>query len=106
MDLHIKDRLIIPTIFPSQGNFMDYNVKKAILNKIALAEKDKETYSIVEKKEEGRIEWDLTKDIQIPLAVEFTADEVAYMRKACENMADKTMPDDVWQVVERLYNEL
>lgn len=28
MDLHIKDRLLIPSIFPERGSFMDYNPKK------------------------------------------------------------------------------
>ena len=28
MDLHIKDRLLIPSIFPERGNFMDFNLKK------------------------------------------------------------------------------
>ena len=27
MDLHIKDRLLIPSIFPERGNFMDFNLK-------------------------------------------------------------------------------
>lgn len=26
MDLHIKDRLLIPSIFPERGNFMDFNL--------------------------------------------------------------------------------
>ena len=55
MDLHIKDRLLIPSIFPERGNFMDFNLKKSIARKIAISEQDRKDYEIVEKKEENRI---------------------------------------------------
>ena len=41
MDLHIKDRLLIPSIFPERGNFMDFNLKKSIARKIAISEQDR-----------------------------------------------------------------
>lgn len=50
MDLHIKDRLLIPSIFPERGNFMDFNLKKSIARKIAISEQDRKDYEIVEKK--------------------------------------------------------
>ena len=50
MDLHIKDRLLIPSIFPERGSFMDYNLKKSIVRKIAISDQDKKEYEIVEKK--------------------------------------------------------
>ena len=40
MDLHIKDRLLIPSIFPERGNFMDFNLKKSIARKIAISGQD------------------------------------------------------------------
>ena len=49
MDLHIKDRLLIPSIFPERGNFMDFNLKKSIARKIAISEQDRKDYEIVEK---------------------------------------------------------
>ena len=81
MDLHIKDRLLIPSIFPERGNFMDFNLKKSIARKIAISEQDRKDYEIVEKKEEKRIEWNVQKDAETPLVVE------------------------LWAVVERIYNE-
>ena len=76
MDLHIKDRLLIPSIFPERGNFMDFNLKKSIARKIAISEQDRKDYEIVEKKEEKRIEWNVQKDAETPLVVEFSKEEL------------------------------
>ncbi|MCE8979882.1 MULTISPECIES: RNA-binding protein [Bacteroides] len=105
MDLHIKDRLLIPSIFPERGNFMDFNLKKSIARKIAISEQDRKDYEIVEKKEEKRIEWNVQKDAETPLVVEFSKEELDYMRRACEAIAEQQMPDEMWAVVERIYNE-
>lgn len=105
MDLHIKERLLIPTILPERGNFMEYNLKKAILKKIAITEQDKADYEIVEKPEEKRIEWNVQKDQETPLTVDFTKDELEFMRKACEFISEQNLPDEVWGVAERIYNE-
>lgn len=82
MDLHIKDRLLIPSIFPERGNFMDFNLKKSIARKIAISEQDRKDYEIVEKKEEKRIEWNVQKDAETPLVVEFSKEELDYMRRS------------------------
>lgn len=105
MDLHIKDRLLIPSIFPERGNFMDFNLKKSIARKIAISEQDRKDYEIVEKKEEKRIEWNVQKDAETPLVVEFSKEELDYMRRSCEAIAEQQMPDEMWAVVERIYNE-
>lgn len=105
MDLHIKDRLLIPSIFPERGNFMDFNLKKSIARKIAISEQDRKDYEIVEKKEEKRIEWNVQKDAETPLVVEFSKEELDYMRRACEAITEQQMPDEMWAVVERIYNE-
>ena len=102
---HIKDRLLIPSIFPERGNFMDFNLKKSIARKIAISEQDRKDYEIVEKKEEKRIEWNVQKDAETPLVVEFSKEELDYMRRSCEAIAEQQMPDEMWAVVERIYNE-
>lgn len=43
MDLHIKDRLLIPSIFPERGNFMDFNLKKSIARKLLFQSKTERT---------------------------------------------------------------
>lgn len=55
MDLHIKDRLLIPSIFPERGSFMDYNLKKSIVRKIAISDQDKKEYEIVEKRKRNEL---------------------------------------------------
>lgn len=105
MELHIKERLLIPSILPEKGNFMEFNLKKSIIQKVAITEKDKTDYEIVEKKDERRIEWNVQKDLETPLAVDFSQDELNYMRKACETISEQQLPDEVWGVVEHIYNE-
>lgn len=55
MDLHIKDRLLIPSIFPERGNFMDFNLKKSIARKIAISGQDRKDYEIVEKRKKSEL---------------------------------------------------
>jgi hypothetical protein len=106
MELHIKERLLIPTILPEKGNFMDFNLKKSIINKVVLTEQDRKDYEIVEKKEERRIEWNVQKDIETPLAVDFSQDELAYLQRACEAISEQQLPDEVWAMVEHIYDEI
>lgn len=106
MNLHIKERLLIPTFLPEKGNFMEFNLKKSILKKVALTEQDRTDYEIVEKKEEKRIEWNVQKDIETPLTVEFSQEELKYLQKSCEAMAELQLPDEVWAIVEHIYDEI
>lgn len=105
MELHIKDRIFIPQLLPQQGSFADFNLKRSIIGKVAISDDDRKEYGIAEDKEAGKVTWDAQKDSEYPLIVEFTSDEIAYMRKACESMADGNYPDDVWRVVEKIYNQ-
>lgn len=104
MELHIKDRILIPSLLPEKNNFMEFNLKKSIIQKIGLTNNDRKEYEIVEKQEEQRIEWNVQKDIEVPLIVEFSKDELNYLKKACESVSDRQMPDELWAVVERIYN--
>ena len=61
---------------------MDFNLKKSIARKIAISEQDRKDYEIVEKKEK-RIEWNVQKDAETPLVVEFSKEELDYMRRSC-----------------------
>lgn len=106
MDLHIKERLLIPTFLPEKGNFMEFNLKKSILKKVALTEQDKTDYEIVEKKEEKRIEWNVQKDIETPLTIEFSQEELKYLQKSCEAISELQLPDEVWAIVEHIYDEI
>ena len=106
MELNIKDRIYIPQIMPMRGSFIEFNLKKSISKKIAITDKDREFYEIVTDKEQGSITWNPEKDTNNPLKVEFTNEEAAYLKKACELLSEQEMPDDFWVTVEKIYNSI
>lgn len=50
---------------------MEYNLKREIIKKVALTEKDKDEYAMVEDQQAGKATWDSKKDME-PLVVEFS----------------------------------
>ena len=40
----------------------------------------------------------------MPLMVDFSQDELQYLAKACEKVADANFPDEFWLTVEKIYN--
>ena len=104
MELSIKDRIYIPQMLPSKGKFTEFNLKRSIIGKVTITEKDREDYSIVENKEKGQIKWDVKKDKEMPLVVDFSKEELEYLRASCETLVDTAYPDDLWFTVEKIYN--
>lgn len=102
MELSIKDRLYIPAILPQEGTFKEYNHKKEILRKIEISQQERLDVGLKENQENGRIEWDVEKDT--PLSVSFSTEELQYLKQSCEKLSDQQLPDDMWQIVERLYD--
>ena len=102
MELLIKDRLYIPAFLPKEGNFKDFNTKKSILGKIEITQDERQAVGLKENADTKRIEWDVEKEK--PLAVEFSGDEMEYLRKACERISDEELPDDMWATVSRIYD--
>ena len=92
MELSVKDRLYLPSFLPARGNFKDFNLKKEILRKIAIPDEERKAIGLHENAEEK------------PLAVEFSGDEMEYLRKACERISDEELPDDMWATVSRIYD--
>ena len=104
MELLIKDRLYIPAFLPKEGNFKDFNTKKSILAKIEISRDEREAVELKENQETKRIEWDTEKDT--PLGVDFSADEMLYLKTSCEKISDQSLPDDMWHTVEKLYDAI
>ena len=96
MELSVKDRLYLPSFLPARGNFKDFNLKKEILRKIAIPDEERKAIGLHENAEDKRKEK--------PLAVEFSGDEMEYLRKACERISDEELPDDMWATVSRIYD--
>jgi hypothetical protein len=104
MELTIKDRLYLPSFLPARGNFKEFNLKKDILRKIAISDDERQEINLRENAEDKRIEWDVEKER--PLLVEFSKEEMDYLKKACERISDEELPDDMWATVETVYNEI
>jgi len=104
MELTIKDRLYIPAILPKEGNFQQFNLKKEILRKIEISDKEREETGLTENAETKRIEWDTQKDI--PLNIEFSEMELDYLKSACERISDEQLPDDMWTTVVKIYDAI
>lgn len=104
MELHIKDRMYFPQLLPQQNTFIEYAMKRQIQKKVGLTKEDQESFSIIEDKESNQIRWDIEKDMAQPLAVDFTKDELDYIKKGCEALSEQPCPDDFWNLVERIYN--
>ena len=102
MELSIKDRLYLPTFLPAKGNFKDFNLKKSILRKIEISEEERKEINFRENKEESRLEWDVEKET--PLNVDFSKEEMDYLRKSFEKISDEELPDDMWETVKRIYD--
>lgn len=102
MELFIKDRLYIPGFLPKENNFKGFNIKKEILKKIEISEEERIKVGLKQNTENNRIEWDINKDV--PLVVNFSADEIEYMKAACEKISDESLPDDMWLVITKIYD--
>lgn len=104
MKLQIKDRLFIPSILPRTGTFAQFNLKKAIISKIRISDEEAESIGLKRFPEDDRIEWDASKEVAIE--VEFTKEEAEYIKAGCEAASGEQNTDDIWLIIERLYNEL
>ena len=78
--------------------------KRTIIKKVAITEKDREEYSITEDSKAGKVTWDAQKDMDSPLVVDFTTQEIEYLKKSCESLVESAYPDDLWVTVEKIYN--
>ena len=104
MELTIKDRLYIPAFFAKEGTFKQFNLKKEILRKIEISDTERDEVGLKENSESKRIEWDTEKDQ--PLTVEFSTDELEYLKQSCEKISDESLPDDMWSSIEKVFDSI
>lgn len=102
MTLTIKDRLYIPALLPREGTFRDFNIKKEIRRKISITEQEREELHLRENPDSKRIEWDMQKET--PLSVDFSGEELTFLKGVCEKLSNEQLPDDMWSTIEGLYN--
>ena len=102
MELSVKDRFTCRPFCRHGATSRTSTSKKEILRKIAIPDEERKAIGLHENAEDKRIEWDVEKEK--PLAVEFSGDEMEYLRKACERISDEELPDDMWATVSRIYD--
>lgn len=104
MKLNIKDRLFFINLLPDCKSFLEFNLKRNIIKKISVTAEDKEKYGIVEDPETRSVRWNSQTDAENPLEVDFSADELALIRRGCESLSEQPYPDDFWRTVEKVWN--
>lgn len=104
MELFIKDRLYLSQILPEKNSFLEFNIKRSILSKTALTDKEKKHFNLKEDTEAGVLTWDSIKDKEEPTLIFFTKDELDYLKESCESLVSAPYPDDFWATVEKIYN--
>lgn len=106
MELHIKDRLYFPQILPQKGSFLEFNMKKEILNRIAITEEERKKFNIQENEETHTITWNPELDKENPITVEFSKQELEYITKGIESISSSAYPDDFWAFIEKVYDAI
>lgn len=105
MKLFIKDRIYIQKVLPKTNTFLDYNVKSGIVKKVELTENDRDKYGLRLEDDNKALRWDNAKDMANPIDVAFSAQELEYIKKACEASANQLHDDDFWITVDKVYKE-
>lgn len=95
MKLNLSTRLTILTNLPEQGSLVDQINKRHIKEMFNVSAEDMEFYGIKEGPN-GSIVWDAAKDAEKPMEVEFTEEQLKYMKKVC------TMLDEQEKITEPL----
>lgn len=104
MELFIKDRLFFSRLLPECKSFLEFNLKKNLLQKIGITEEDKSKYEIVQDEATGTIRWNPKTDSENPLKIELSADELALIKRGIESLDGQPLPDDLWVTAERIWN--
>lgn len=104
MELYIKDRLFFANLLPDCKSFLEFNLKRNILEKVKLTDEDKAKYEIVHDKETNSIRWNPATDNEQPLIVDFSKEELDLIKRGCESLSNQPFPDDFWRTVEKVWN--
>ena len=106
MKLFVKDRFYLLNLLPHKPvDYKTYNLKKELVKQVQLSEEDNDKYQIKQDEETGSISWNPQIDQENPIELEITKDLAKYLNEACEGASEKEFTDDVWEFVERVFNE-
>lgn len=107
MKLYIKDRIYLLSILPQKAiNYQTFSLKKELQKQITLTEEDKGKYKIETNDDESKsVTWDFQYDQENPLELTLTKDLANYLKEACESVSENEYTDDVWDLIERIFEE-
>lgn len=103
--LQVKDRLYLSKILPKETTFMEYAVKRSIMNKIEFKQNEAAELELKQGPQNGALSWNIKKDYENPLVVNLSDDEISLLKNGAEAlMGDGKYPDELWVLVEKIYN--
>ena len=80
-----------------------YSLRKSILNKITITEDEIKRYGI-KQDADNHVIWDIEADMKEPLAVEFSDDEITFIKKIAEQRSEEELPTELWDAVDKIWN--
>lgn len=104
MELSIKDRLYLPSLFAKEGSFAEFNLKKTINEKVAISEKEREEINLRQEEGGESIVWDTAAETS--LVVDLTQDEKDFLKRRCETLSEQSLHDDLWVLVGKIYDSI
>lgn len=104
--LHVKERLYLMNILPQENSLVNYQLKKGLIQKIEVSEKEKEELSFQVNEKTKDITWDAQKDFENPTEFDFNDQERQYVRDAIEKLSDGSHPDEFWLIVTNVYDKM
>lgn len=103
MKLFVRDRLFLPRLLPDSKSFLEFNLKRSVIEKVKITETDKNKYEIVQDEASGTIRWNPKIDSEEPKEVDFSFDELALIKRGIESIDGQPLPDELWQTAEKIW---
>lgn len=85
MRLNLKDRIVLPEVFPSEGTMQEQIVIRDIMNKIAITREEMESYNI---RVEGST-YMFDPNVDTSKEIEFSAGEYMLMQASCKKLDEE-----------------
>jgi hypothetical protein len=103
--LHLKERIYLGNILPGENSLVDYQLKKAIIEKVTITEEEKKEFDFVVREDGTGADWNGQKDFENGKIFNFTDAEAEYIMKGVQAASEGTHPDDYWLTISLLYDK-
>lgn len=102
MTLSLRDRLILPSILPTEGSFTKIVIKNDILDKVKITQEEITEFEIKSNEENNSVNWNQTKEK--PLDVSFSGLESNLIKECLENLSNEEKLNDETFSLYKLFN--